>query len=115
VRGRFASDAGWTSALEGCGLSESRFRAWVADDWRIEQYLQQRFDAAAQPTAEERQQHYPSRESEFASPGGRPRPSGAGRDEARRRLTDVRRHTVVEEWIAGLRRRTEIVLLPAHR
>jgi peptidyl-prolyl cis-trans isomerase SurA len=114
MRGRFATGEAWTAALEECGLSESRFRAWVADDWRIEQYLQQRFDAAAQPTDEEVQQYYQSREREFAI-DGRPRPFEEVRDEARRRLTDARRRTLVDEWLTGLRRRTEIVLLPSHR
>jgi hypothetical protein len=109
VRARFASVEAWSSALEECGLSESRLRAWVADDWRIEQYLQQRFDAAAQPTDDEVQQYYLSREREFAT-DGRPRPFEEVRDEARRRLTDVRRRTLVDEWLNGLRRRTEIVI-----
>jgi hypothetical protein len=115
VRGRFASGEAWTSAMETCGLSESRFRAWVADDWRIEQYLQQRFDAAAQPTDEEVQQYYQSREREFTTDSGRPRPFEAVRDEARRRLTEVRRRGLVADWVAGLRRRTDVVLLPAPR
>jgi hypothetical protein len=110
VRARFASVEAWNSALETCGLSESRLRAWVADDWRIEQYLQQRFDAAAQPTDDEVQQYYLSREREFVT-DGRPRPFEEVRDEARRRLTDVRRRTLVDEWLSGLRRRTEIVVL----
>jgi hypothetical protein len=114
VQSRFASGAAWTGTLEACGLSESRFRAWVADDWRIEQYLQQRFDAAAQPTDEEVLQYYQSREREFTS-DGRPRSFDDVRDDARRRLTDARRRTLVDEWLAGLRRRTEIVLLPSHR
>jgi hypothetical protein len=111
IRGRFATADAWAAALETCGLSESRFRAWVADDWRIEQYLQQRFDAAAQPTDEEVQQYYLSREREFAI-DGRPRPFEEVRDEVRRRLTDARRRTLVQEWLTGLRRRTEISVLP---
>jgi hypothetical protein len=114
LRGRFASPDAWKGALETCGLSESRLRAWVADDWRIEQYLQQRFDAAAQPTDEEVVQFYQSREREFSS-DGRPRPFEDVRDEVRRRLTDVRRKTLVDEWLTGLRRRTEIMRLPAPR
>lgn len=114
VRARFASGEAWTTALESCGLSESRFRAWMADDWRIEQYLQQRFDAAAQPTDEEVQQYYQSREREFMT-DGRAHPFDEARDEARRRLTDIRRRTLVEDWLTGLRRRADITLLPAHR
>ncbi len=114
VRGHYPTAAAWTAALDGCGLSESRFRAWLADDWRIDQYLQQRFDAAAQPTDEEVLQYYQSREREFAV-DGRPRPFEEVQDEARRRLTDARRRTLVDEWLTGLRRRTEVVILLAPR
>ena len=114
VRGRLPSADAWNGALEACGLSESRFRAWVADDWRIEQYLQQRFDAAAQPTDEEVLQYYQSREREFVV-DGRPRSFDDVRDEARRRLTEARRQTLVQEWLTGLRRRTEITQLPTPR
>jgi hypothetical protein len=114
VRGHYSTAAAWTAALDGCGLSESRFRAWLADDWRIDQYLQQRFDAAAQPTDEEVLQYYQSREREFAVEG-RPRPFEEVQDEARRRLTDARRRTLVDEWLTGLRRRTEVVILLAPR
>ena len=111
VSGRFGSGDAWKTALGSCGLSDSRFRAWLADDWRITQYLQQRFDAAAQPTDEEVQQFYQSREREFTD-GGRPHPFDDVRDEARRRLTDLRRRALVDEWLTGLRRRTEVALLP---
>ncbi len=114
VRGHYPTASAWTAALDGCGLSESRFRAWLADDWRIDQYLQQRFDAAAQPTDEEVLQYYQSREREFAV-DGRPRPFDEVQDEARRRLTDARRRTLVDEWLTGLRRRTEVVILLAPR
>ncbi len=114
VRGRYPSAAAWTAALDACGLSESRFRAWLADDWRIDQYLQQRFDAAAQPTDEEVLQYYQSREREFAV-DGRPRAFEEVQDEARRRLTDARRRTLVDEWLTGLRRRTEIIILSIKR
>ena len=112
ISGRFGSSDAWKAALGSCGLSDSRFRAWLADDWRITQYLQQRFDAAAQPTDEEVQQFYQSREREFTTDGGRPRPFDDVRDEARRRLTDLRRRALVDEWLTGLRRRTEVALLP---
>jgi hypothetical protein len=115
LRARSASGEAWTKALESCGLSESRFRAWLADDWRIDQYLQQRFDAAAQPTDDEVQQYYESREREFTSDGGRSRPFEEVRDEARRRLTEARRRALVVDWIAGLRRRTEIVIIPMRK
>jgi hypothetical protein len=110
VRKRFASPAAFAAALEAHGLSEGRFRAWVTDDWRIEQYIQQRFEAAAQPTDEDVLQYYQSREREFAV-NDRPRPFAEVQDEARRRLQASRRQELVDEWVAGLRRRADIMIV----
>lgn len=110
IRKRFASQQAFDAALEAHGLSDARFRAWVADDWRIEQYIQQRFDAASQPTDEDVLQYFQSREREFAKDGRPPRFEDI-RDEVRRRLLMTRRQALVDDWVAGLKRRTEIVMM----
>ncbi len=40
------------------------------------------------------------------------RPYEEVRDEARKRLLDERTAALVREWVAGLRRRTDITILP---
>jgi hypothetical protein len=110
IRKRFANQQAFDAALEAHGLSDARFRAWVADDWRIEQYIQQRFDAASQPTDEDVLQYFQSREREFSA-NGRPRLFEEVRDEVRRRLLSARRQALVDDWVAGLKRRTEIVMM----
>jgi hypothetical protein len=110
IRKRFATQKAFDDALEAHGLSDARFRAWVADDWRIEQYIQQRFDAASQPTDEDVLQYFQSREREF-SQNGQPRPFEEVRDEVRRRLLMARRQALIDDWVAGLKRRTEIVMM----
>jgi hypothetical protein len=110
IRKRFANQAAFDAALEAHGLSDARFRAWVADDWRIEQYIQQRFDAASQPTDEDVLKYFQSREREF-SQNGQPRRFEEIRDEVRRRLLAERRQALVDDWVAGLKRRTEIVMM----
>lgn len=109
ARARFASPAAFQAALEAHGLSEARFRAWLADDARIEQYIQQRFGLSAQPTDEEVLQYYQSREREFAV-DGRPRAFAEVRDLVSRRLLESRREAMVDDWVTGLRRRTAVVL-----
>jgi parvulin-like peptidyl-prolyl isomerase len=109
VRARLSSAAAFAAALEAHGLSEARFRAWLLDDARIDQYVQQRFGAAAQPTDEEVLQYYLSREREFAV-DGRPRPFADVADEVRQRLLASRRQAMIEDWIAGLRRRTTVAV-----
>lgn len=110
IRKRFANQQAFDAALEAHGLSDARFRAWVGDDWRIEQYIQQRFDAASQPTDEDVLQYFQSREREFVKDGRPPRFEDI-RDEVRRRLLSARRQALVDDWVAGLKRRTEIVMM----
>lgn len=110
VRSRFPSTAAFAAALDAHGLSDARFRAWLLDDARIEQYVQQRFGAAAQPTDEEVLQYYLSREREFAGADGRPRPFADVADDVRQRLVTSRRQAMIEDWIAGLRRRSAVVV-----
>jgi hypothetical protein len=110
IRKRFANQQAFDAALEAHGLSDARFRAWVADDWRIEQYIQQRFDAASQPTDEDVLQYFQSREREFSQNGQPPRFEEI-RDEVRRRLLLTRRQALIDDWVAGLKRRTEIVIM----
>lgn len=111
VRARFASSSAFQAALETYGLSEPRFRAWLADDVRIDRYIQQRFGLSAQPTDEEVLQYYLSREREFAV-DGRPRPFAEVRELVARRLLESRRQAMVDDWVAGLRRRTAVALKP---
>jgi parvulin-like peptidyl-prolyl isomerase len=99
------------AVLDRLAMSEARLRAWIEDDLRIERYVQQRFDPAAQPSDEEALLWYRSREGEFAR-DGRPQPFAAVRDEVRARLAAERRRAMLDEWVAGLRRRAAIVIVP---
>jgi hypothetical protein len=101
-----------TAALDALGLSDARLRAWIEDDRRIERYLAQRFDVAAQPTDEEVVTFFQSREREFVR-DGQPQPFAAAQAEARTRLVGERRRQLIDEWVAGLRRRTAVTLIPA--
>lgn len=87
-------------ALSRLGLTESRARAWVADDIRIDVYVDQRFTAAAQPTDAEIAQ-----EAARVS-GGTPTPVQL--QDARRTLMQARRSALVSDWLAGIRARTPI-------
>jgi hypothetical protein len=109
-----AGGASPDAALDRLGMSRGRLRAWLEDDLRIERYLQQRFDVAAQPSDEEVRIYFQSHEREFLR-DGQPQPFAAVRDDVRGRLAGERRRALVDEWIAGLRRRAVIVVVPADR
>ena len=98
---RAGSTEAWTQALATLGLTEATARAWVADDIRIDVYVDQRFTAAAQPTDVEVAQ------DATAAAGGRT-PTPEQVNEARRRLVTVRRASLVADWLGGIRAPTSI-------
>ena len=98
---RAGSTEAWTQALATLGLTEATARAWVADDIRIDVYVDQRFTAAAHPTDVEVAQ------DATAAAGGRT-PTPEQVSEARRRLVTVRRASLVADWLGGIRARTSI-------
>ena len=91
VRNRFATSAAVARALAETGLDEPALAVFAADDVRLAAYLEERFSAASQPTDAEIRQ--------------------AGEAE-RARLMAERRRELVNAWIAELRRRAEIAVLP---
>ncbi len=90
---------------------EAQLRARIRDDVRLETYLKQRFGGSYQPSEEEVARYYRSHESDFIRSGVL-RPYEEVRDEARQRLVDERSATLIRDWIAGLRRRTDVTVLP---
>jgi hypothetical protein len=107
---RFGSSEALSSALDRLGMSPARLTAWIEDDVRIERYVKERFDNAAQPSEEEVRLYFQSREHEFMIEG-RPRSFAEASDEARSRLVAERRARLIDEWQAGLRRRTPITVV----
>jgi hypothetical protein len=111
LEARFGSGEALSSALDRLGMSPARLTAWIEDDVRIERYVQERFDTAAQPSEEEARLYFQSREHEFMI-DGRPRSFAEASDEVRSRLVAERRARLIDEWLAVLRRRTPITIVP---
>jgi hypothetical protein len=103
--------AGGEAGLAVLGLSPGRLLAWLEDDLRIEYYLRQRFDAASQPSDDEALIWFQIHERDYLR-DGRPRAFADVRDEVRARLAAERRQSLIDDWIAGLRRRAVIVVVP---
>jgi hypothetical protein len=102
--------AGGDAGLAVLGLSAGRLLAWLEDDARIEHYMRQRFDAASQPSDDEALTWFQIHERDYLR-DGRPRPFAEVRDEVRARLAAERRQSMVDDWVAGLRRRAVVVLV----
>jgi hypothetical protein len=90
IRNRFPSQAALQQALAASGIDEAVLRIYAEDDLSLASYLDERFSAAAQPTDQEVLQ--------------------AGQDN-RAKLAAERRRTLVNAWIAELRRRADISIL----
>jgi hypothetical protein len=109
VRSRLGTAAAYTAALERHGFTETRLRAWVRDDLRAQIYLAQRFSSASLPTETEIAQAYSRSKPEFDARG---LTFGQAVPEVRERLVGVRRTELIADWLADLRRRTDIIIVP---
>ena len=95
--------------LQG-GIAVDQLRREVRDNLRVEAYLQQRF-GATQPTDEEILQYYRDHPAAF-SQNGVVRSFDNAHDVARAALIEERRGATIRDWIAGLRRRANVSVLP---
>jgi hypothetical protein len=92
--------------LAQTGSGPEQLRRFLRDDLRIQAYLQQRF-GAIQPTESDVAQYYRDHAAEF---GGRSLQQV--RDAVAAALAKERRDAVIADWVAGLRRRANITVLP---
>ena len=105
IRARFPTSGAYEQALARTAMSDERLRGVVADNLRIETYLEQRFGAAAQPTPDEVQRYYREHPAEFTrggTAGAVRRRAGGDRS---RRLAAERRRALIVDWLDRLRRR----------
>ena len=96
------------SRLSAVGASDAWLRQWVRDDLRMEAYVNQRFAGAAEATDEELENYFRQHPDEFTR-NGQDMSEASARQLARTRVMAIRRQVVVTEWLAGLRRRADIV------
>jgi parvulin-like peptidyl-prolyl isomerase len=110
VRQRFSSPEEFKQALAQSGIDETRLRENLRDDLRIRAYLNERFAGFAQPTEEELLAYYTAHRSEYIRDGSVP-PFADVREIVRQQVENERRRLTITEWLAGLRRRTEVTEL----
>jgi hypothetical protein len=107
---RSRAGAQFDTILLQCGIAVDQLRRDVRDDLRIEAYLQQRF-GATQPTEEEILQYYRDHPAAF-SQNGVVRSFDDAHDVAKAALIGERRSATIRDWVAGLRRRANVNVLP---
>jgi hypothetical protein len=107
---RFASGQQLDAILREVGLSVGQLRVHVRDELRLDAYLRQRFAATFQATDEEVARYYQDHPADFTV-GGKLLPFTEVREHARQAVIEQRRVAAIREWMAGLRRRTEVNVL----
>ncbi len=110
IRSRYANAAAYEQALARTAFTDGRLRDLVGDNLRIEAYLDQRFNAAAQPTSEEVERYYLDHRAEFTRDGVQ-LPLEAVRAQAQARVTAERRNFLIAEWLDRVRRRFAVSTL----
>ena len=107
---RTRAGTAFDTILRDSGVSVDQVRRQLRDDLRIDGYLLQRF-GAVQPSDDEIQQYYRDHQAAFTR-NGAVRPIDEVRDLARAELIANQRTGMIKDWVAGLRRRATINVLP---
>jgi len=94
------------AALLQTGSSLDQLRRYLRDELRVDSYLKQRF-GSLQPSEADIAQYYRDHAAEF---GQRTQPEA--HDTILALLTTDRRQALVRDWVAGLRRRANVNILP---
>jgi hypothetical protein len=112
IEATFASPDQLRAALAATGLTMVQLRRHARDELRIRAYEQERFGYVMQPSEEEALTYYRANPAQFTT-GGVLRPFDDARADVRAALLAERRSQLAREWLAGLRRRANISVLPA--
>jgi hypothetical protein len=106
VRAKFPGTEAFDAAAMQMGFDPARLTEWIRNDLRIDQYLRERFASAGQLTDAEVDAYLQEHQAELMPEG---RSLADAQDLARRTLAAERRESVVAEWLASLRRRTDVM------
>jgi hypothetical protein len=107
---RFDDALAFEAALARTSMSHEQLRRFARDTLRIESYQQQRFGSMVQPIDEELVRYYGNHPEAFTVDGVL-LPFAAVREEVRTRVIQERRAILIDQWLEGLRRRGNVVVL----
>jgi hypothetical protein len=112
IERRFPDPSAFETVLAQSAMSRDELRRHLRDSLRIEAYMAQRFSSVAQPSDDEIARYYKEHPAEFTFDGVQ-RPLHEVREQVAERLVEDRKAQAAREWLAGLRRRGSIVIVPA--
>jgi hypothetical protein len=111
ARATFPSDAAFAAALAEVGMSVDQLRRHYRDDLRRQIYEEQRFGFALHPSEDDTLAYYRAHQERFRRGGAVPAYDDI-RTDVRAALIADKRSELVREWMAGLRRRADVSILP---
>jgi hypothetical protein len=106
VRARYASPQAFAAALARAGIEERHLREYVRQDLRMNAYLGQRFITG--PPPEEEIGRYYREHPDLYTRNGALMPFETARAEIVQTLTIQGRRALIDDWVAGLRRRADV-------
>jgi hypothetical protein len=109
VRARIASPEAFDAALKRSGIDENHLRQTLREDLRIVAYEDQRFIVA--PPSEDELARYYREHPEMFKQQGQLVPFETARQDVTRAATGERRKALIADWVAGLRRRGDVIEL----
>jgi hypothetical protein len=107
IQARFPSRTSFEQALAWTAMTDSRLRAIVSENIRVETYVDRRFGSAAQPAPDEVLRYYREHPAEFTRAGSLA-PFDEVQPAVQQKLAADRRRALVAEWLDRLRRRGEV-------
>ena len=114
VRARFPSRPAFEVALARSGIDENHLRETLRQNLRIRAYEDQRFTVPP-PSDDELRRYFAGHSQTFAHDGQPPPPFDNVRGDVALAVSAARRRALIDDWVAGLRRRGDVIdlyLLP---
>jgi hypothetical protein len=110
IQARFKDALGLEIALNQTAMTREELQRHIRDTLRIDAYLQQRLSITVEPSPDDMQRYYREHPAELTADGVL-RPFAEVAERIRARLIEERRDPIVREWIEGLRRRGNVVIV----
>ena len=107
VVARVGGPEAFEQVLTTVGFTVDDVRQVLLGELRTERYLARRFGSARQPTADEVAAYFSEHADEFRSHGV-PQSFDTARGDARRRLSEVLRQELIDDWVASLTARANV-------
>jgi hypothetical protein len=113
VRARFPDRRAFDAALARSGIDENHLRETLRQNLRIRAYEDQRFSVP--PPGDDELRRYFAGHAQMFARNGQPPAFDDVRNDVAQAVTAEKRRALIDEWVAGLRRRGDVIdlyLLP---